>query len=78
MITAFLDHLGIVQVDLIANDSGGAVAQLLVARHSERVRSLLLTNCDVETDSPPAALLPVIELARAGIYPDLWLNPGPA
>jgi haloalkane dehalogenase len=75
MITAFLDHLGIVQVDLIANDSGGAVAQLLVATHSERVRSLLLTNCDVETDSPPAALLPVIELARAGIYPDLWLEP---
>jgi hypothetical protein len=29
----------------------------------------------VETDSPPAALLPVINLARAGIYPDLWLEP---
>jgi pimeloyl-ACP methyl ester carboxylesterase len=75
MITAFLDHLGIDQVDLIANDSGGAVAQLLVAKHSQRVRTLLLTNCDVETDSPPAALLPVIELARTGVYPDLWLEP---
>jgi haloalkane dehalogenase len=75
MITAFLDRLGVGQVDLIANDSGGAVAQLLVAKHPERVRSLLLTNCDVETDSPPAALLPVIDLARAGIYPDLWLEP---
>jgi pimeloyl-ACP methyl ester carboxylesterase len=35
----------------------------------------MLTNCDVEIDSPPAALLPVIDLARAGIYPDLWLEP---
>jgi haloalkane dehalogenase len=75
MITALLDRLGIDRVDLIANDSGGAVAQLLLAKHPERVRTLLLTNCDVETDSPPAALLPVIELARAGIYPDLWLEP---
>jgi pimeloyl-ACP methyl ester carboxylesterase len=75
MITAFLDHLGIDRVDLIANDSGGAVAQLFVAKHPQRARTLMLTNCDVETDSPPAALLPVIDLARAGIYPDLWLEP---
>jgi pimeloyl-ACP methyl ester carboxylesterase len=75
MIVAFLDRLGIGQVDIIANDSGGAVAQLLAAYHPQRIRTLLLTNCDVETDSPPAALLPVIELARAGLYPDLWLEP---
>jgi pimeloyl-ACP methyl ester carboxylesterase len=75
MIAAFLDRLEIRQIDLIANDSGGAVAQLFVTKHPLRVRTLLLTNCDVETDSPPAALLPVIELARAGIYPDLWLEP---
>jgi pimeloyl-ACP methyl ester carboxylesterase len=75
MLAAYLDHLEVDQVDLIANDSGGAVAQLLVAKHPQRVRTLLLTNCDVETDSPPAALLPVIELARAGLYPDLWLEP---
>jgi haloalkane dehalogenase len=75
MIVAFLDRLGIDRVDLIANDSGGAVAQLIVTQHPERVRTLLLTNCDVETDSPPAAVLPVIDLARAGVYPDLWLEP---
>jgi haloalkane dehalogenase len=75
MIAAFLDRLAIDQVDLIANDSGGAIAQLFVTKYAQRVRTLLLTNCDVETDSPPAALLPVIELARAGLYPDLWLEP---
>jgi haloalkane dehalogenase len=75
MVAAFLDRLNVGEVDLIANDSGGAVAQLFLIAHPERVRTLLLTNCDVETDSPPQAVLPIIEAARAGIYPDLFLEP---
>jgi haloalkane dehalogenase len=75
MIIALLDGLSIPKVDLIANDSGGAVAQLVMTKHRERVRTALLTNCDVENNSPPAALLPVIDLARRGLYPDLWLEP---
>lgn len=75
MLANLLDVLGISAVDLIANDSGGAVAQLFLVRHPERVRTLLLTNCDVETDSPPPALAPVIELAHAGTFPDAWLAP---
>jgi haloalkane dehalogenase len=75
MIAAFLDRLEIRQVDLIANDSGGAVAQLFVTKYPLRARTLLLTNCDVETDSPPPAILPIIDAARAGLYPDLWLEP---
>ncbi len=75
MLGAFLDQLEVREVDLIANGSGGAVAQLFVTKFPHRVRTLLLTNCDVETDSPPPSLLPVIDLARVGIYPDLWLAP---
>jgi haloalkane dehalogenase len=75
MLTALLDSLSIRAVDLIANDSGGAVAQLFVTRHPQRVRTLLLTNCDTEPDSPPAAVVPVIELARAGKFADAWLAP---
>ena len=75
MLAAFLDKLGIAAVDLVANDSGGAVAQIFVVRYPERVRSLLMTNCDVEPDSPPPALAPVIALAREGTYPDQWLVP---
>jgi len=75
MLVALLDALQIPVVDLVANDSGGAVAQLLVTRHGERVRSLLLTNCDAETDSPPPALLPVIAMAREGTFADRWLAP---
>src|SRR5687768_11349160 len=56
MLLALLDALSVDSVDVVANDSGGAVAQLLVAQHRRRVRTLLLTNCDAEHDSPPPAL----------------------
>lgn len=75
MLAALLDQLGIGAVDLVASDSGGAIAQLFLVRYPDRVRSLLLTNCDAEIDCPPPALLPVIELARAGRFADQWLAP---
>lgn len=74
MLTAFLDSMGIRQVDIIANDSGGAVAQLFVSKYGARARTLLLTNCDVETDSPPESLLPIIDLARGGLYTELYVR----
>jgi len=47
MIAAFLDVHGIGQVDLVGNDSGGGMAQVFAATHPARVRSLTLTNCEV-------------------------------
>jgi len=75
MLIEFLDALAITTVDLIANDSGAAVAQLLIVNQPARVRSFLLTNGDTEFDSPPPALLPVIELAKQGQFVDQWLVP---
>jgi haloalkane dehalogenase len=75
MLLSLLNGLGIERVDLIANDSGCAVAQLLAVRHPARVRSLLLTNGDTEKQCPPAAMLPVIDLARQGRFVDEWLAP---
>jgi haloalkane dehalogenase len=75
MLIAFLDRLSIPNVDLVASDSGGAVAQLVVARHPHRVRTLLLTNCDTEIDSPPPALQPILELSKAGTFVDAWIAP---
>lgn len=77
MLVELMDTLELSSADVVANDSGGAVAQWLAVRHPRRVRSLLLTNCDAEPDCPPAALLPVIDLARQGRFvPELlapWL-----
>ena len=75
MLAAFLDTLGVTAVDLVGSDSGGAVAQIFVARYPSRVRTLLLTNCDVHEDSPPPALRPVIEASRAGTFADDVLAP---
>lgn len=75
MLVALLDALNIAKVDLVGSDSGGAVAQIFVTRHPERVRSLLLTNCDTEPESPPAAMLPVIALSKQGKFVDQWLAP---
>jgi pimeloyl-ACP methyl ester carboxylesterase len=66
-----LDGLEIDQVDLVANDTGGAVAQILAARHPERVRSLTLTNCDTHDGWPPPAFEPTVQVARQGALPDV-------
>lgn len=68
MLAAFLDRLSIDTVDLVANDSGGAIAQLFVVQHPARVRTMLLTNCDVHENSPPAQMRNSINAARAGTY----------
>lgn len=75
MLIALLDRLGVDAVDVVASDSGGAVAQLLAIAHPGRVRTLLFTNCDVEIDSPPPAVIPVIEAAHAGRFADDTFRP---
>jgi pimeloyl-ACP methyl ester carboxylesterase len=61
-----MDALGVETADIVANDSGTAVAQLLAIAHPARVRTMLLTNGDVHTNSPPEALKPAIAAARGG------------
>ncbi len=66
MLAEVLDALGIEKVDLVGNDSGGAIAQIFAANNSNRLRSLVLTNCDVHDGWPPSQVLPLIEQARKG------------
>jgi pimeloyl-ACP methyl ester carboxylesterase len=60
--------LGLEQVDLVGNDTGGAVCQVFAARHPERIRTLTLTNCDVHENFPPESFKPTIEMAAAGEF----------
>jgi pimeloyl-ACP methyl ester carboxylesterase len=66
MIVAFLDALDLDTVDLVGNDSGGAVAQLVATRIPGRIRTLTLTNCDTHDNWPPPAFAPIVGLARQG------------
>lgn len=66
VIEHFCDALGLSEIDLVANDTGGAIAQVFAVRHPERLRTLTLTNCDTHTNLPPESFQPVVELARRG------------
>jgi pimeloyl-ACP methyl ester carboxylesterase len=62
----FCEVLGLTGIDLVANDTGGAIAQIFAARYPQRLATLTLTNCDTVDNLPPEAFKPMIELAAAG------------
>jgi pimeloyl-ACP methyl ester carboxylesterase len=68
MLVQFLDALTIERIDLIGNDSGGAIAQILATKIPLRIRSLTLTNCDVHDNWPPPAFAAAVARAKAGQF----------
>jgi pimeloyl-ACP methyl ester carboxylesterase len=73
------DALELTDIDLVANDTGGAISQAFAAGHAERLHTLTLTNCEAHDNMPPKALLPSVLLARMGLFariaPRLVLGP---
>lgn len=67
-LTDCCDALELTDIDLVANDTGGAIAQVFAVDHPELLRTLTLTNCEAHDNLPPKSLLPVILLARAGLF----------
>src|ERR1700759_3911062 len=61
------DALDLPAVDLVANDTGGAVSQVFAARHPERLHTLALTNCEAHTNMPPPGLRAADRLLRRGL-----------
>lgn len=53
LISEFIEELGLEDVTLVGNDSGGAVCQILVTEHPGRIARLVLTNCDCFEKFPP-------------------------
>ena len=68
MLDELCGRLGLAQVDVVANDTGGAVAQVFAAHYPERIRTLTLTNCDVHDNFPPEAFRPFVDLAASGEF----------
>ena len=69
MFRAFLDALDIAEVDLVGNDSGGGAAQIFAARNPERIRTLALTNCEVDDhDDGNAAFVRFREGLASGAF----------
>jgi pimeloyl-ACP methyl ester carboxylesterase len=53
MIGDFIQELGLEDVTLVGNDTGGALCQMFVVRHPGVVKRLVLTNCDAYDKFPP-------------------------
>ena len=63
-IAAFLEALDLDDVTIVGNDSGGAMSQVLVTRHPERIGRLVLTNCDTHENFPPGMFKALVPLAK--------------
>lgn len=71
MVDRFLAATGLDHVVLVANDTGGAVAQHIVADHPERIDALVLTPCDAFDNFVPP---PIRHLRLFGRTPwGLWV-----
>ncbi|WP_344609789.1 alpha/beta hydrolase [Sporichthya brevicatena] len=62
LLAEFLEHLNLRDVTLVANDTGGAITQILMTRHPERVGRVVLASCDAFERFPPRlfAYLPLL------------------
>jgi pimeloyl-ACP methyl ester carboxylesterase len=67
----FLRALELEDVTIVANDTGGAVSQVLVASCGERVGRLVLTSCDAFEKFPPTPQRYLTVVARSRAL--LWL-----
>lgn len=54
-----LGALGVERAVVAGSDTGGALAQILTARHPDRVRALVLLSCDAFDHFPPTVFKPV-------------------
>jgi pimeloyl-ACP methyl ester carboxylesterase len=64
LIADFLAKLELEDVTIVGNDSGGAMSQVLVTTHPERIGRLVLTNCDTHENFPPGMFKAMPPLAK--------------
>ena len=70
IVASFLEALELEDVTIVGNDSGGAISQILVTRHPERIGRLVLTNCDTHENFPPSMFKPLPALTKVpGVMP---------
>lgn len=71
LVDEFLEALDLHDVTLVANDTGGAIAQWVAIRHPDRLDSLVLTPCDAFDNFPPLLLRHLHVTGRWA--PTVWL-----
>jgi pimeloyl-ACP methyl ester carboxylesterase len=64
IIADFIEALDLRGVTLVGNDTGGALAQLVITRRPERIGRVVLVTCDAFDNFPPFAAKPLVWLAQ--------------
>ena len=64
LIADFITKLELEDVTIVGNDSGGAISQVLVTSHPDRIGRLVLTNCDTHENFPPGPFKAMPPLAK--------------
>jgi pimeloyl-ACP methyl ester carboxylesterase len=59
-----IEALGLEDVTLVGNDTGGAISQLVVTSRPERIGRLVLTSCDAFDNFPPKLIKPMLPALR--------------
>ncbi|HEX4110091.1 MAG TPA: alpha/beta hydrolase [Solirubrobacteraceae bacterium] len=75
LLADLLGELELEDVTLVANDTGGAITQLLISERPERVGRVVLTNCDCYENFLPLAFRPMQWIARVPGLTGLLLRP---
>lgn len=63
LVTEFLDRLGLADVTLAGNDTGGAITQLIITRGAPRVGRVVLASCEAFGNFPPGLTGKTLALA---------------
>ncbi|MEB3049058.1 alpha/beta hydrolase [Mycolicibacter sp. MYC123] len=75
MVDAFMGALGLEDVVLVGNDTGGLVSQLVAVDHPDRLGALVLTSCDAFEHFPPPIINPFIVAAKTAFTFRVALQP---
>jgi pimeloyl-ACP methyl ester carboxylesterase len=62
LIAELIERLELEDVTIAGSDTGGALTQIAVAAHPERIGRLVLVNCDAFEHFPPPAFGPMFKL----------------
>jgi pimeloyl-ACP methyl ester carboxylesterase len=64
IIADFIQHEGLEDAVIVANDTGGAISQMLATEYPDRLAGLVLTPCDAFDNFLPPVFRPLQALAR--------------
>jgi pimeloyl-ACP methyl ester carboxylesterase len=75
MVADLIASEGLADLTVVANDTGGAILQLLLTRRPEGVARVVFTPCDALEVFPPALFKPLFTLGRSPLALAAFLSP---